>query len=30
MNQPDPPELLGTKLLTKENTWRYPWLQLHM
>jgi hypothetical protein len=25
-----PPELPGTKLPTKEFTWRDPWLQLHM
>ena len=26
INQPDPPELPGTKLPTKENTWRDTWL----
>jgi hypothetical protein len=26
MNQPLPPELPGTKLLTKEYIWRDPWL----
>ena len=30
MNHPVPPELPGTKLPTKEYTWRDPWLQLHM
>ena len=29
MNHPVLPELLGTKPLTKEYTWSYPWLQLH-
>jgi hypothetical protein len=27
INQPDPPELPGTKPPTKEYTWRDPWLQ---
>ena len=30
INQLDPPELPGTKLPTKEYTWRDQWLQLHM
>ena len=30
INQPDPPELPGTKPPTKEYTWRDPWLQTHM
>jgi hypothetical protein len=30
INQPDTPELPGTKLPTKEYTRRDPWLQLHM
>jgi hypothetical protein len=30
INQPDHPELPGTKQSTKECTWRNPWLQLHM
>jgi hypothetical protein len=30
MNQPVSPELPGTKLSTKEYTWRDPWLQMHM
>ena len=30
INQPDLPELPGTKSPTKEYTWRDPWLQLHM
>ena len=30
INQPDLPELPGTKPPTKEYTWRDPWLQLHM
>ena len=30
INQPDPPELPGTKPLTEEYTWRDPWLQLPM
>jgi hypothetical protein len=30
MNQPVPPGLSGTKPPTKEYTWSYPWLQLHM
>jgi hypothetical protein len=30
INQPEPPELPGVKLPTKEYTWRDPWLQLHM
>ena len=30
INQPDPPELPGSKPPTKEYTWRDPWLQLHM
>jgi hypothetical protein len=30
INQPDPPELPGTKPPTTEYTWRDPWLQLHM
>jgi hypothetical protein len=30
INQPDTPELSGTKPLTKEYTWRGPWLQPHM
>jgi hypothetical protein len=25
-----PPALLGTGSPTKEYTWKYPWLQLHM
>ena len=29
-NQPDPPELPEIKPLTKEYTWRDPWLQPHM
>jgi hypothetical protein len=28
--QTDLPELPGTKLPTKEYTWKEPWLQLHM
>jgi hypothetical protein len=28
--QPEPPELPGTKPPTKEYTWRDSWLQLHM
>lgn len=27
INQPDLPELPGTKLPTNEYTWRDPWLQ---
>jgi hypothetical protein len=27
INQPDPPELPGTKPPTKEYTWKDPWLQ---
>jgi hypothetical protein len=30
INQPDLPELPGTKPPTKEYTWKDPWLQLHM
>ena len=30
VNQPDAPELTGTKPLIKEYTWRDPGLQLHM
>ena len=30
INQPDPPELPGTKPPTKEHTQRDPWLQIHM
>jgi len=30
INQPEFPELPGTKKPTKEYTWRDPWLQLHM
>jgi hypothetical protein len=30
INQPEPPELPGIKALTKEFTWRNPWLQLHV
>jgi hypothetical protein len=30
INQPEPPELPGTKPPTKEYTWRDPWLQPHM
>ena len=30
INQPDPPELPGTKPQTKEYTWKDPWLQMHM
>lgn len=30
INQPDPPELPGTKPSTKEYTWRKPGLQTHM
>jgi hypothetical protein len=30
INQPDPPELPGTKPPTKEYTWRDPWLQPHL
>jgi hypothetical protein len=30
INQLKPPELPGTKPQTKENTWRNPWLWLHM
>ena len=30
INQPDPPELPGTKAPTKKHTWRDPWLLLHM
>jgi hypothetical protein len=30
MNQPDSPELPGTKPPSKENTWRDSWLQQHM
>ena len=30
INQPDPPELPGTKPPTKDYTWRDPWLLLHM
>jgi hypothetical protein len=30
INQPDLPDLPGTKPPTKEYTWRVPWLQLHM
>jgi hypothetical protein len=30
INQPEPPELTGTKLPTKEYTWRVQWLQPHM
>jgi hypothetical protein len=29
-NSPDHPEFLGTKIPTKEYTWRDPWLQIHM
>jgi hypothetical protein len=29
INQPDPPELPGTKLPSKEYTWRDSWLQPH-
>jgi hypothetical protein len=29
-NQPDTSELPGTKLPTKEYTWRDPWFQFHM
>ena len=27
INHPDPPELLGAKLTTKEYTWRDPWIK---
>jgi hypothetical protein len=30
IKQSDPPELPGTKPLTKEYTWRNTWLQPHM
>jgi hypothetical protein len=30
INQPEPPELSGTKPPTKEYTWKNPWLQPHM
>jgi hypothetical protein len=30
INQPEPPELLGTKPPTNGYTWRDPWLQQHM
>jgi hypothetical protein len=30
INQPDLPELPGTKPPTKDYTWRNPWLQPHM
>jgi hypothetical protein len=30
INQPDSPELPGTKPQTREYTWRDPWLQLNM
>ena len=30
INQPDLPELPGTKPPTKEHTWMDPWLQPHM
>jgi len=30
INQPDHPELPGTKPVTKEYTWGDPWLQPHM
>jgi hypothetical protein len=30
INQPDPPELPGTKLTTKGYIWSDPWLQLHV
>jgi hypothetical protein len=30
INQPDHPELPGTKPSTKENKWRDPWLQSHI
>ena len=30
INQSNTPELLGTKPLTKEYTWRDLWLQSHM
>ena len=30
MNQPEPPELPGTKPPIKEDTWRDPWPHLHM
>ena len=30
INQPEPPELSGTKPPTKDYTWRDPWLQPHM
>jgi ribosomal protein S17 len=29
-NQPDPLEVPGTKPPTKGNTWRNPWLHMHM
>jgi hypothetical protein len=30
INQPDPPELQGTKPPTKEYTWKSPRLEPHM
>jgi hypothetical protein len=30
INQPVPLELPGSKLPTKENTWKDPWLQTYM
>jgi hypothetical protein len=30
MNEPVLPEIPGTKLPTKEYTWRDPWLQPHI
>jgi hypothetical protein len=30
INQPDLPELPGTKPPTKKYTWRNPWFQLHV
>jgi hypothetical protein len=30
INQPNPPEVPGTKPPTKEYMWRDPWLQQHI
>jgi hypothetical protein len=30
INQPDAPELPGTKPSTKQYTWRAPWLEPYM
>jgi hypothetical protein len=30
INQPVPTDFQGSKPPTKENTWRHPWLQLHL